>query len=100
MAVEGNQAGLSRRRDRDRIDIVGTRIARRKSQVISFELIDICQQAADGLPGRREDIKARNVCRDDTAYQGFVVASLVVEIETLAIRAVCCRRSNSGGYRP
>jgi hypothetical protein len=59
IGVVSNQGG-ARRRGRNRIDIVGARVARGKSQVITFELIDICQQAVDGLPRRREYIKARD----------------------------------------
>src|ERR1035438_7934514 len=63
IAVVGDQAGTSRRRDRNHVDKVGTDIDRRKSQVVMFELVNIRHQAAHGFPWRRENIETRRLVR-------------------------------------
>ena len=99
-AVEGNQARISRRCDGDHKDIICTQIARGKIKVIPPGRFDICQQGADGFPGRREDIKTRAVCVDDTVYQGNIVAVRVVENKPLGIGDVWTRLNNSARHAP
>ena len=67
-------------------------------QVITLLRVDVSHQNADGFPRRRENIKTRGVNRYDTGYQGIVVATRVVEIQPMAIRAEIQRLSNTTGY--